>query len=109
MDPVWYQMYINMGFVGIEKSPYHDDFFQSCVIRKASGILADTDEKWPKTEKINFDDKAMIGLNVNELKWLQFGDPIDEEELNQMYFKLKIYACDYPKLLPESEQLQDGR
>ena len=106
MEPAkWYQMYIAMGFTEKDKSQYHKDFFSSCVIREAIGTLLDTDAKWPKTEKINFDDKAIVGLNVNEVKWLQFDNPIDEQELETMYFKLKIYACD----IKAGDELQLGR
>ena len=43
-------------------------------------------------------DQAMVGLNVNEVAWIygamnDYG-PITKTELEEMYFKLKIYACD---------------
>ena len=51
----------------------------------------------PKNEKLNFTGRAMVGLTVNEVEWLQLTseeEKIPETELEEMYYKMKIYACD---------------
>ena len=47
-----------------------------------------------RKEELNLTGKAMVGLNVNDVDWLQSFEPMPREELEKMYFKLKIYACD---------------
>ena len=81
----------------IRQSASHNDLFEACVIRKASG--KDLDSGWEKT--MDLTGQAMVGLNVNEVDWIDwiygpinnFG-PIPKSEFEEMYFKLKIYACD---------------
>ena len=101
MNATWYEMYLAIGMLDIKEHPQHGDLFNACVIREASGILLgkDNDNPFdqPKEEKLNFTGRAMVGLNVNGVDWLQLtspDDPIPTPELEEMYFKLKIYACD---------------
>ena len=80
----------------IRQSASHDDLFEGCVIREASGKELNDDLPWAK--KMDLTDQAMVGLNVNEVAWIygamnDYG-PITKNELEEMYFKLKIYACD---------------
>ena len=96
MDPTWYQMELFINLY-IEQNPYQSDLFEACVIREVSGTLLDNDDNpfsYPQKEKVNLTGKAMVGLNVNDVDWLQLFEPIPREELEKMYFKMKIYACD---------------
>ena len=91
------ELFINLY---IEQNPYQSDLFEACVIHEVSGTLLDNDDNpfsYPRNEKLNLTGKAMVGLNVNDVDWLQSFYPkvlIPRQELEKMYFKLKIYACD---------------
>ena len=100
IDPIWYQM--NLYIIGwkTEQNTLHNDLFEACFIREVSGTnLQDNDDdpfSYPREEKLNLTDRAMVGLNVNDVDWLQSFDPkesIPRQELEKMFFRLKIYAC----------------
>ena len=96
MDATWYQMDLSIPGANMEQNPHHNDLFEACVIREVSGTLLDNDDNpfsYPRKEKLNLTGKAMVGLNVNDVDWLQLFDPIQRKELEKMFFKLKIYAC----------------
>ena len=96
MDPTWYQMELFINLY-IEQNPYQSDLFEACVIREVSGTLLDNDDNpfsYSRKEKLDLTGRAMVGLNVNDVDWLQLFEPIPREELEKMYFKMKIYACD---------------
>ena len=87
----------------VRKSASHDDLFEACVIREAYGKEMDGDNfwSWASEKKIQLTDQAMVGLNVNEVEWMYNGySPINNggsipiTQLEEMYFKLKIYVCD---------------
>ena len=98
----WYEMYLSIGWIDIEKSPYHSDLFEVCVIRKAFGKLSNSPYSSfvfsSKEVLLNLTGKAMVGLNINDVEWIQWLDPIPTDELEEMYFKLKIFACDDPEV-----------
>ena len=66
VDPIWYQMYLSIGFMDVEQNSYQSDLFEACVIRKVSGILLDDYWGFPKT--LDFTDRAIVGLNVNDVE-----------------------------------------
>ena len=86
--------------VDIERSPYHDnhhyDLFQACVIREAYGTLISSTDNNIRLdpEKLNFTDKAIVGINVSEINWNQSEEPLTESEFAALHFQLKIYECD---------------
>ena len=86
--------------VDIERSPYHDnhhnDLFQACVIREAYGtLISSTDDNVRlDPEKLNFTDKAIVGIDVNEINWNESEEPLTESEFEELHFQLKIYACE---------------
>ena len=96
-------MEISIRDRNIKQSASHNDLFEACVIREASGKECDDDcftYYWQRDEKIHLTDQALVGLNVNEVwaDWL-YGPidnpgPIPINEFEEMYFKLKIYTCD---------------
>lgn len=99
VNATWYQMYIAVAEPQVEKHPHHGDLFEACVIREAAGVLLDKKPENefapPPNEKLNFTGRAMVGLIVNEVEWIQWqNEVIPEAELEEMYYKLKIYACD---------------
>ena len=101
VNATWYQMNIFVAEHNLEKHVHHSELFEACVIREASGKLLDDpneDQFSPnKDEKLNFTGRAMVGLTVNQVEWLQYttgGELIPEAELEEMYYKMKIYACD---------------
>ena len=99
MDPTWYQMDLHLPTwkTNMEQNSHHNDLFEACVIREVSGTLLDNDDNpfsYSRKEKLDLTGRAMVGLNVNDVDWLQLFEPIPREELEKMYFKLKIYACD---------------
>ena len=84
----------------IRQSASHNDLFEACVIREASGKELDGyfTYSWQRNEKIRLTDQALVGLNVNEVEWL-YGSidnhgPIPINEFEELYFKLKIYMSD---------------
>ena len=91
---------MNLYIIGwkTEQNTLHNDLFEACFIREVSGTnLQDNDDdpfSYPREEKLNLTDRAMVGLNVNDVDWLQSFEPMPIKELEKMYFKLKIYACD---------------
>ena len=99
VDPIWYQMYLSIGFMEVEQNSYQSDLFEACVIRKVSGILLDDYWGFSSPKPLDFTGRAMVGLNVNDVDWLSterypISDSIPRDELKNMHFKLKIYACD---------------
>ena len=103
VNATWYQMIFFVPEHHLEKHAHHRDLYKACVIREATGELLDdpkADENLfhePKNEKLNFTGRAMVGLTVNEVEWLQLTseeEKIPETELEEMYYKMKIYACD---------------
>ena len=95
----WFGMYLSIGWVDIEKSPYHSDLFEACVIRKVFGTIPNDYDPFLSPEEVllNLTGRAMVGLNINDVEWIQVLDPIPTDELEEMYFKLKIFACDDPE------------
>ena len=94
-------MVISIRDRNIKQSASHNDLFEACVIREASGKECDDDcltYYWQRDEKIHLTDQALVGLNVNEVNWLYWPidnhGPIPINEFEEMYFKLKIYMCD---------------
>ena len=97
VSPEWYQMNIAIGQPYMEKSASHNDLFEACVIREATGETIDTYYSFYSfRKKMDLTDQALVGLVVNEIEWLPLtlNDPIPETELAKMHFKLKIFACD---------------
>ena len=96
MDPTWYQMELYISEHHIQQNPHQSNLFEACVIQEDSGTLLDNDDpfSYSRKEKLNLTGRAMVGLNVNDVDWLHLFDPIPREELEKMYFKMKIYACD---------------
>lgn len=97
VNPKWYQMELFIGESFLGKSASHDDLFEACVIREAFGQLIDNFFWWNGDLKLNLTDQALVGLIVNEIDWFQlttWDDPIPKTELEDMHFKLKIFACD---------------
>ena len=97
MDPTWYQMELYITDYYMQQNPHQSNLFEACVIQEVFGSLLDNDDNsfWsPWKEKLNLTGRAMVGLNVNDVDWLQSFEPMPREELEEMYFKLKIYACD---------------
>ena len=95
----WFGMYLSIGWVDIEKSPYHSDLFEACVIRKVFGKIPDAYGSFSSSLQVllNLTGRAMVGLNINDVEWIQVLDPMPSDELEEMYFKLKIFACDDPE------------
>ena len=93
MDPTWYQMVLFLNS-DIEQNPHRSDLFEACVIRAVSGRLQDDDDSsFSYPRHLDLTGRAMVGLNVIDVDWIQeFQIPTDE--LEKMHFKLKIYACD---------------
>ena len=95
VNPTWFQMGIAIRESDIEKSADHNDLFQACIIQEAYGFDLDPEVTWTPSIKLDLTNQAMIALMVNEIVWIQFIDEqIPTTELEEMYFKLKIYACD---------------
>ena len=96
MDPTWYQMELYITDYYMQQNPHQSNLFEACVIQEVSGTLLDNDDpfSYSRKEKLNLTGRAMVGLNVNDVDWLQSFEPMPIEELEEMYFKLKIYACD---------------
>ena len=97
VNPEWYQMDIAIGQPYMKKSSSHNDLFEACVIREATGETIDTYYSFYSfRKKMDLTDQALVGLVVNEIEWLPLtlNDPIPETELAKMHFKLKIFACD---------------
>ena len=84
----------------IQQNLHQIDLFEACFIQKISGELLEDDDSDPfsssRKEKLNLTGNAMVGLNVNDIDWLssERSDSIPRDELENMHFKLKIYACD---------------
>ena len=105
-------MYVAVGFKDAVQHPHYIDLFNACVIRAATGFLLDSENEnkytRPVEKKLNFTGKAMVGINVNNVEWLQWSsspsDKIPQAELEEMHFKMKIYACDDP-----DEKVHSGR
>ena len=66
IDPIWYQMYLSIGFMDVEQNSYQSDLFEACVIRKTSGILLD--DHWGISKTLDFTGRAIVGLNVNDVE-----------------------------------------
>ena len=97
-DTTWYDMYLSIGSRDIEQNPHHSELFEACVIRRVSGSLVD-DDGWSffipqNSRELDLTGRALVGLNIKEVDWIQWSDPISTDELEELYFKLKIYACD---------------
>ena len=72
VDPIWYQMYLSIGFMDVEQNSYQRDLFEACVIREVSGSLLD-DHRYNlfgsrSRETLDFTGRAIVGLNVNEVE-----------------------------------------
>ena len=100
VDATWYQMNIFVPEHYLEKHVHHSELFEACVIREAIGeLLDDPNENLigsKRIEKLNFNGRAMVGLTVNQVEWLQLTtgeELIPDAELEEMYYKMKIYAC----------------
>jgi len=97
MDPTWYQMELFIKEHYIQQNPHESDLFEACVIREVYGTNL-LEPSWSSQEQqLNLTDRAMVGLNVNDVDWLESFRPkgwLPRQELEKMYFKLKIYACD---------------
>ena len=86
----------------IQQNPHQSDLFEACFIQQVYGALLDDDGNSfssSRKEELNLTGKAMVGLNVNDVDWLSterypISDSIPRDELKNMHFKLKIYACD---------------
>ena len=101
VNATWYQMNIFVAEHNLEKHIHHSELFEACVIREATGELLDDPNEnefgRAPSEKLNFTGRAMVGLIVNQVEWLQYTtgeELIPEAELEDMYYKMKIYACD---------------
>ena len=92
-DPQWFDMGLSIGPAEVEQNPYHSDLLEACVIRRVSGKVVDG-YGWnpyglPSLE-LNVTGRALVGLNIYDVQqW-----SILTDELEKLYFKLKIYACD---------------
>ena len=93
-DTTWYDMYLSIGSRDIEQNPHHSELFEACVIRRVSGSLVDDDGLSFFTRELDLTGRALVGLNIKEVDWIQWSDPISTDELEELYFKMKIYACD---------------
>ena len=66
VDPIWYQMYLSIGFMEVEQNSYESDLFGACVIREVSGSLLDDYCGYPKP--LDSTGRAIVGLNVNDVE-----------------------------------------
>ena len=66
VDPIWYQMYLSIGFMDVEQNSYQSDLFGACVIRKVSGSLLD--HYFSHQLSLDFTGRAIVGLNINDVE-----------------------------------------
>ena len=81
VDPIWYQMYLSIGFMEVEQNSYESDLFGACVIREVSGSLLDDYCGYSKT--LDFTGRAIVGLNVNDVECRDTNQYILERYITQ--------------------------
>ena len=83
IDPIWYQMYLSIGFMEVEPNSYQSDLFEACVIRKVSGILLDDYWGFSSPKPHDFTGRAIVGLNVNDVECRDTNQYIAERYITQ--------------------------